>query len=258
MGDRINISRNSGTTIGNVGSQRTVVNGVPPTAVPGQADAGPGTFPAAGPGTDGSPRHGLYAFADIVGYSKLSVRLQKMSQDDLVSVLNQGLAASDTDPGRVSAQDQGDARLLAFPPDADTAKVLAIMPRVIHEELAARNADMAPHAHVRVRLAFAMGASLPAGAGLAGAAPIAAARLANSDVFRQGMRLAPRAQCGLLIDGYLYSQWVRQGFRTDLDPRGFASVRVRDSAKGFDEPAWLKLFGYAGSRIAELLPATGA
>jgi hypothetical protein len=258
MGDHINISRNSGTTIGNVGSQHTVVNGAPPTAVPGQADAGPGTFPAAGPGMDGSPRHGLYAFADIVGYSKLNVRLQKISQDDLVSVLNRGLAASDTDPGRVAAQDQGDARLLAFPPDADTAKVLAIMPRVIHEELAARNADMAPHAHARVRLAFAMGASLPAGAGLAGAAPIAAARLANSDVFRRGMRLAPRAQCGLLIDSYLYSQWVLQGFRTDLDPRGFASVRVRASAKGFDEPAWLKLFGYPGSRVAELFPATGA
>jgi hypothetical protein len=147
--------------------------------------------------------------------------------------------------------------MLAFPPEADTAKVLAAMPRVVNEELGARNADMAEHARIRVRLAFSMGASMRGASGLAGAAPIAVARMNSSDVFRSAMRAAPRAHCGLIIDGYLYEQWVRQRFRADIDPGDFASVRIRDSDKGFDEMAWLKLFGYSGEKVAELLRAGG-
>lgn len=202
---------------------------------------------------DGHPGHALYAFADIVGYSKLSVRLQKLGQDDLVSILDHSMAEAGVQPRQVAAQDQGDARLLTFPAGTDVAKVLAVMPRTINHELVARNRDMAEHARMRVRLAFSMGASMRGSAGLVGGAPIAVARIANSDVFRDAMRAAPRAQCGLVIDDYLYGQWVRQEFRADFDPADFAPIHVSYPNKGFEETAWIKLFGYSGQQVKLLL-----
>jgi hypothetical protein len=242
MGDRIDITKNSGS-IGNVGSQTNTYNGVQPAASPGQPSAA----------RNGRPELALYGFADIVGYSQLSVRLQKLGQDDLVRFLDRGLTEAGVDPGQVSAQDQGDARLLTFPAGTDVAKVLAAMPRSLNDELAARNRDMASHARMRVRLAFSMGASTQGAAGLVGGAPIAVARIANSDVFRRAMQNAPRAHCGLLIDDYLHGEWIRQEFRADINADDYASVRVWYPDKGFDATAWLKLFGYSGKQVSSLL-----
>ena len=107
------------------------------------------------------PEHTLHAFADIVSYSKLSIRLQKFSQDDLVAVLNHGLAEAGAGRSGRGA-DQGDARLL-LPGRTDIAKVLAVTPVVLNNDLVAHNRDMAEHAWMRVRLAYSMGASVRGG-----------------------------------------------------------------------------------------------
>jgi class 3 adenylate cyclase len=241
-------NHNSGPVYGPLtqqgGHNNSVYNGTPP---PPRDAASPG------PGLGGGPRHALYSFADTVGYSHLSARLQKLSQHDLVDIVRRGVAEAGVRPGDVETQDQGDAQLIAFPQDTDTAKVLGVLPRFIDEELKVRNRDMAEHAQMRVRLAFAMGVSVPGAAGLVGDAPIAVARLANSDVFRKGMRVAPRARCGVLIDDYLHTQLVRQGFRADIDPEDYIPVRVQHPEKGFDARAWMKLFGYPGPETRFLL-----
>lgn len=199
------------------------------------------------------PDLALYAFADIVGYSRFNARLQEASQDDLVRVLDRGMAEAGARPERVAAQDQGDARLLTFPAGTDVVKVLAVMPRFINDELVSRNQDMAEHARMRVRLAFSLGASTQGRAGLVGAAPIAVARLANSAVFRQAMRAAPKAQCGLIIDNYLHGEWVLQGFRADINPEDYVAVCVSHPEKGFEATAWIRLFGYSGPEVSSLL-----
>jgi hypothetical protein len=217
------------------------------TPQPGTPETGP-AFP------DSRPRDALYGFADMVGYSRLpNAQLQARSQADLVSILDLSMNEAGVHPGRVAAQDQGDARLLAFPAGTDVPKVLVVMSRVLNDELAARNRDMAEHARMRVRLAFSMGASAPGAAGLVGEAPIEVARMANSELFRRVMRSAPQAQCGLLIDDYLYRQWVRQGFRADISPGDYARARISCPDKGFDEVAWMRLFGYSGRDVAALL-----
>lgn len=210
---------------------------------------------AAGPaaGAPGQPEHGLYAFADIVGYSKFGARLQRDSQEYLADLLDAGLAEAGVQPGQVTTQDQGDARMLWFVPGTDAAKVLAVLPRYLNDELLARNEDMAPHARMRVRLSFTMGVAAPGRTGLAGAAPIAAARLSNAAVFRNAMTAAPRAQCGVIIDDHLHGEYVRQGFRADINPDDYASVHVSHPDKGFEATAWLKLFGYSSWQVAALL-----
>jgi class 3 adenylate cyclase len=248
MSDYNSIGNNSGI-IHQFGGRGNTYNGAPAEQSAPGAPGAPGALEA----TDDRPDHALYAFADIVGYSQLTVRLQKLGQDDLVSLLDHSMAEAGVHPGQVAAQDQGDARLLAFPAGTDAAKVLAVLPRTLNDELVARNRDMMEHAWMRVRLAFSMGASMRGGAGLVGAAPIAVARMANSELFRHAMRAAPRAQCGLLIDDYLHQQWVRQGFRADINPDDYAPVRVSQPDKGFEARAWMKLFGYSGRQTGTLL-----
>ena len=169
----INIGSVSGQGF-QIGSGNQQVNNAP--------ERWPAEQPAAGGRkARGGPVSALYAFADIVGYSRLTVRLQKMSQDDLADLLDISLAEAGIRPELVEAQDQGDARLLMFPPHTEPARVLAVMPRHLNDELLARNQDMAAHAQMRVRLSFTMGVAVPGGTGLAGAAPIAVVRLNNSD-----------------------------------------------------------------------------
>src|ERR1700759_2873001 len=104
MSDRNSFEGNS-NTIHQFGGRGNTYNAAPaePTAQRAAEERGD------------QPDHTLHAFADIVSYSKLSIRLQKLSQDDLVAVLNHGIAEAGVKPERVGAQDQGDARLLSFP-----------------------------------------------------------------------------------------------------------------------------------------------
>jgi hypothetical protein len=188
-----------------------------------------------------------------VGYSRWNARLQKSSQDYLVSVLDASLAEAGVETDRVDAQDQGDARFLRFPVGTDAAKALAVMPRYLNDELLVRNEDMAPHARMRMRLSFTMGAAVRGGTGLAGAAPIAVVRLSNSTVFRAVMKAAPEVQCGVIIDDYLHGEYVRQGFRNDINPGDYVCLSVCDRAKGFEARAWMKLFGYSAQHVTSLI-----
>ncbi len=249
MSDGVSIGTVTGgnNQIGATGSTFTQVIGGPPGPASGPA-------PEQASGRRGrAPEHGLYAFADIVGYSLLDARLQKISQDYLARLLDDGVAEADVRPDAVPWQDQGDARMTKFPSDVDAGKILAVMPRLINDELLARNRDMAPHARIRIRMAFTMGVSVPGATGLAGQAPIAVARLINWDRFRHAMTKAGDAQVGVIIDDHLYGQYVRQGFRADLDPGDYTAARVTYPDKGFDAAAWVKLFGWTGERVAELL-----
>ncbi len=238
MSDYNYIGNNSGT-IGQFGGRGNTYSAAPEPAEPG--------VPA------GRSELALYSFADVVGYSRLSARLQKLSQGNLVGILDLATGEAGVRPGLVTAQDQGDARLLAFPAGTDVAKVLAVMPRSFNDELTARNRDMAEHARMRVRLAFSMGASIRGEAGLVGAAPVTVVRIANSAVFRQAMRAAPLAQCGVMIDDFLHGECVRQEFRADMDSDDYAPVRVSDPDKGFEAAAWMRLFGYSGQQVRSLL-----
>jgi class 3 adenylate cyclase len=201
----------------------------------------------------GAARHLLHAFADIVGYSQLTARLQKVSQDYLASVLDDSMAEAGVQPELVARQDQGDAILLTFPTGTDAARVLATMPRYLNDELLDRNQDMAPHARIRIRTAFSMGVSMPGGTGLVGQAPITVARLANWATFRHAMTGAAQAQCGVIIDDHLHGEYVRQRFRPDIDPGEYVPAHVAYADKGFNASAWVKLFGYSGQQVAALL-----
>jgi class 3 adenylate cyclase len=245
------MAMSDGVTIHNLSGGNNQIGGSGSTF--SQVIGGPSASEQAGGRHGRAPEHGLYVFADIVGYSKLTVRLQKVSQDYLARLLDDGVAEADVSPGLLAWQDQGDARMTKFPSDVDAGKILAVLPRLVNDELLARNGDMAPHARMRIRMAFTMGTSVPGATGLVGEAPIAVARLINWDPFRHAMTKAAQVQVGVIIDDHLHAQYIRQGFRADLDPRDYTAARVSYPDKGFDAAAWVKLFGWTGERVAEVL-----
>jgi hypothetical protein len=98
----------------------------------------------------------LHAFADIVGYSQLDAVQQAESQDRLVRILDHSLRDAGVLPDLVVHQDQGDARLLTFPADADVARVLGVMPRCFQDDLHAHNRITVPQARLRVRLSYVL------------------------------------------------------------------------------------------------------
>ena len=73
-----------------------------------------------GTGPTGSPRQALYAFADIVGYSRLNARLQAISQQDLSDLLNIGLTQAGVQPDQLGRMIEASALpvrgLMTMPP----------------------------------------------------------------------------------------------------------------------------------------------
>ena len=252
-GDQVNIQVSGGQNqFGGRGSEFHQVIGSPPPV-----SQGPRIAERTRAETGGSPVTALYAFGDIVGYSRFNARLQEESQDRLSKVLDRSLGEAGVRPEVVTPQDQGDARLLSFPPDTDVARVLAVMPHYINSELLARNEDLAPHARMRMRLSFTMGPATPGTTGHAGDAPIAVARLVNFGGFRSAMTKATQANCGVIMDDYLYRSYVQQDFRPDMNAQEYVSVLVSIPEKGFQAAAWVRLFGCYRQQVESLLGLAG-
>jgi hypothetical protein len=186
----------------------------------------------------------LHAFGDIVGYSRLNAFQQAESQERLARIMDDSLLDAGISPNSVLKQDQGDARFLTFPANTDVAKVLAIMPRRFSDDLRASNRDAAPHARLRIRLSFVFGAAASGVTGYAGNAAIAVVRLSNALQLRDAMRDNKVAELGVIVDQYLYQQFIMQGFRPDLAPEEYQQVQVVDQEKNFQGIAWIRLVGY--------------
>ena len=98
-----------------------------------------------------------------------------------------------------------------------------------------------------------MGISVQGRSGLVGNAPVAVVRLANSAVFRRAIGATPQADSGVIMDDYLYGQYVRQDFRWDMNAAEYLPVRVDEPAKDFTAAAWLRVPGYSPDQLAALI-----
>jgi hypothetical protein len=195
----------------------------------------------------------LHAFADIVGYSQLDAAQQAESQDRLVRILDHSLRDAGVLPDWVVQQDQGDARLLTFPTDADVARVLAMMPRRFQDDLHAHNRITVPHARLRVRLSYVLGPAAAGRIGRTGGAAIKVVRLSNDVQFRQAMKTNPDVYVGVIVDDYLYRNCVQQEFRPDLHPEEYVATHVSDPDKGFEADAWMRLVGRSANEAESLI-----
>ena len=195
----------------------------------------------------------LHAFADIVGYSQLDAVQQAESQDRLVRILDHSLRDAGVLPDLVVHQDQGDARLLTFPADADVARVLGVMPRCFQDDLHAHNRITVPQARLRVRLSYVLGSAAVGRIGWTGGAAVKVVRLSNDAKFRQAMKTNPDVYVGVIVDDYLYRNCVQQEFRSDLHPEEYVATHVSDPDKGFEADAWMRLVGRSANEARNLI-----
>jgi hypothetical protein len=186
----------------------------------------------------------LHGFPDIENYSRLNAYQQAEFQEGLAKCIEVSLVDAGVRLDCMRMQDQGDARMLTFPDHLDVSKVLAVMTRRFNDELGAFNRDRAAHARMRVRLAFALGPSAPGRTGQRGIAPITVARLNNAPALRAAMAARPGAYLGVVIDDYLYHQYVAQQFRPDLAIDEYTQTHVSLPDKDFTANAWIRLVGY--------------
>ena len=189
-------------------------------------------------------RTSLYAYADIVCYSRLNAYQQAECHERLARVLDEGLADAGVCPDSVHTQDHGDAQLLTLPEGTEISRVLAVMPRRVDDKLRARNTDTALHARMRVRLAFATGPSTTERTAHADNASITVVRLCNAPTLREAMTAKPGAHLGVIIHGSLYREYVLQASRPDIGTDEYLGAHVSLPEKGFEAAAWIRLVGY--------------
>lgn len=199
------------------------------------------------------PVNTLHAVADIVAYSRFNAGQQVQAQDRLAQVLDRSMTEAGANPATVMTQDHGDARFLSFPMKTNVARVLAVMPRHLNDELTAGNQDMTLDARLRIRLSFAMGPVEQGKTGLIGTAPITVERLSSAARFRLAMKAAPSAYLGVIMDDHLYDSYVRPGFRPDMNAHDYLHVHLIDPEKDFEAGAWIRLFGCSPRELATLL-----
>jgi hypothetical protein len=183
----------------------------------------------------------LYCLADIVGFSGMGVIRQGECQDLLVQLLDMSMEEAGVDPASVTRGDRGDALIIAFPPRTDVARVLARMTRRLDDEIRARNKYVEPGAQLRVRLSYALGPAAPGALGDRGRTPVAVTRLSNASQFRKIMKSLPNAYVGVIVDDFLYQNFVCEDYRADLCPDEYRHCRVHDADKSFDAGAWIRI-----------------
>jgi hypothetical protein len=184
----------------------------------------------------------LYAFVDIVDYSRRTAAQQCDCQEQFVRIIEYCLQEAGVHTESISLQNHGSgALLMTFPVDTDVTRMLAVLPRLASLELARRNKDLRPTSRLRLRMSFSIGPTAPGPAGPTGQAPIEAVRLSAADALRRALAEMPMASLGVIITDDLYDKYVKQEFRSDLTPDSYAQANVRDQETGLDAKAWVSL-----------------
>jgi hypothetical protein len=184
----------------------------------------------------------LFVVAAIADYDSRTAAQRRDLQERLSRIIEYSVTEVGAHPDLMEFENQGDILLITFPGSANIAKILAELPHQASLALAQRNHDMKPAAKLRLRLAFAMGSTLPGQAARTGQAAVEAARLANSLGLRDALD-HQAADLAVIITDDLYRTYVMQQFRPDLKPADFASTWADDPEQGSQANAWISVPG---------------
>jgi hypothetical protein len=200
---------------------------------------------------DPGPVRSLLTACDVEGYSRLASDEQRDLQNRLAEVQERAARNAGLVRGRALIQPAGDGELTRWPPETDVLKLTIDYLRELHTELVRVNRTLANDNQIRLRVALVDGMSEIASYGLAGEAPVVAARLVNADQTRKALIFASYCPLVVILDDRLYQDVVRQRFR-GLRPDDYVRVLVRNDAKDFERDAWIAAPGCDSSVLAEL------
>ncbi|MEU8822316.1 hypothetical protein [Streptomyces sp. NPDC048636] len=196
-------------------------------------------------------RH-LCMAADVEQYSRLDTPSQEIFQNDLVRVLEEAAVLSGLDRTTWSRQPQGDQEFAVLPLDTPEPEVLGGFVRNLAIRLGERNANLAEHQRMRLRLAIDYGVARTAALGHSGPAPVAVARYLNADQLKRVLIAIDSTDLAVIVSDRLYQDVVRlRGEGQGLDPARY--VRVHVQQKEFGGYGWIHVPEHGRDELGPLV-----
>jgi len=186
--------------------------------------------------SNGLAQRQLCVAVDASGYSARSDVDQREAQRGIVEVSDAAARAAGLRRDTWLRQGAGDGELAVLPADEPEDMVVDRYIRELDAELTRYNGRLRTELRLRLRVAMYFGRLSPAANGHAGPAPVAVARLLDSEVLRSALAAADRANLALLVSEQVYADTVAS-LATTLRPGDFRKVHVE--VKAFAENAWL-------------------
>ncbi|MEU1704816.1 hypothetical protein ABZ478_05355 [Streptomyces sp. NPDC005706] len=179
---------------------------------------------------------------------------QQLDVTSVTGILRKRAAVeADLERDAAVVQSRGDGELLRLAEGATAQQVVTRYPLALLDSLRKTNGDRSADAQIQLRLAVVDGYSeLTADGVLVGTAPVRAVRLVDSVLCRKALELAP-PHCPLvvIVDHGVYTGVIQEQL-VGSDPAEWVKVLVEDTAKGFEETAWLTVPGLGPDGTADL------
>ncbi|MEV4094299.1 hypothetical protein [Streptosporangium saharense] len=178
----------------------------------------------------------LVVSSDLRGYGQGTDKRHETMQKTFVDLHEAAAVQAGLNRGSWGIQQGGDGELAVLPASEPDPLVVDQYVRALHEELARRNAPLAPEERFRLRVALAFGTAYPAANGYAGQAVVEATRLADWGPLKRLFGDSPEAHIVLVLSQRVFEDVVLQE-HTSYVKDDFHPVMVQE--KELSAPAWI-------------------
>lgn len=173
-----------------------------------------------------------FGWADRTSADQLVVR------EGMYAVLEHAFAGAGVPWEQCETHDRGDGAMILVPPDVSKNRLVARLPGLVQEGLAAHNGKYPPQGRIRLRLALHAGEVHDDANGPTSDSLVFLFRLLEADVAKQDLA---RAEGDLVV---IVSEWFFDNvIKHDLDARPDSYRPVRFETKETVAPAWIYLPG---------------
>lgn len=168
----------------------------------------------------------LWLAVDMVGYGILEPLVKERVQRDLRRLLGDAAVRAGLQREKWDTQEAGDGEICAIPSEEPEARVVDDFVRHLLALVHSRNAQAAPNARIRLRLAIHRGPYSVAGIGWGGDSPVTVKRMVDSDPVRNALDRDATADLAVIICREIYKEIVIPGWTT-LAREYFSDVEAR-------------------------------
>jgi hypothetical protein len=191
---------------------------------------------------DLGPAHRVHTSCDIEKYSQRSFGDQHFVQEQLELINERSATRAHVDRKNANVQKAGDGDITRWPAEVSAAALLADFVPALHRELVQCNRRLTDDDRIRVRFAITAGTSEVSQYGLAGPAPIVAARLVDSALVRTELADAAEHPLVVVVDDAVFQDAVEPGVHY-LDRGAYREASITDESKNFKRKVWLTVPG---------------
>ncbi len=191
---------------------------------------------------EAGPVYRVHTSCDVEKYSQRPFGDQHFVQEQLERINRRSATRAHVDRENAVVLKAGDGDLTRWPAEVTAAGLLADFVPALHRELVECNRRLSAEGGIRMRFAVTAGTSEWNEYGLAGPAPIIAARLVDSALVRAELANAPEYPLVVVVDDAVFQDAVGSGVHY-LDRKLYREGLITDEKKEFTRRVWLTVPG---------------